>query len=68
MPPSAPSCRRCGHDAASTRSPNAKAAWAPRYVLVMFAVLGIVAIGLGFYALHLSAGSRVTRRPLPSSN
>ena len=25
----------------------------PRYILVMFAVLAIVAIGLGFYALHL---------------
>ncbi len=33
--------------------PKTKAAWAPRYILVMFAILATVAIGLGFYALHL---------------
>ncbi len=33
--------------------PQTRTAWAPRYILVMFAILGIVAIGLGFYALHL---------------
>jgi hypothetical protein len=33
--------------------PETKAPGAPRYILVMFAVLAIVAIGLGFYALHL---------------
>lgn len=33
--------------------PETRAAWAPRYILVMFTVLAIVAIGLGFYALHL---------------
>ena len=33
--------------------PKTRTAWESRYILVMFAVLAIVAIGLGFYALHL---------------
>jgi hypothetical protein len=33
--------------------PETKVAWGPRHILVMFAILGIVAIGLGSYALHL---------------
>ncbi len=33
--------------------PETKASRGPRHILVMFAVLAIVAVGLGSYALHL---------------